>query len=103
MELLPRQFGLKAAVFILTLLFTANLVGPIYQTLSDAAVHTEWQDICDSESEKPEKSGEELDDKVRTSYDYRTQLSLYKELDGSYYQAPRSVFHPPIVSPPPEA
>ena len=88
---------------MLTFLFTANIVGPIYQTLSDTAVPTEWQDICDPESEKPEKSGEELDDKVRTSYDYKTQLSYYKVLDGSYYQPPYSVFQPPIVSPPPEA
>lgn len=79
-----------------------NIAAPLLLLSEDINYVTEWQCVGDGESEKEEKKGEELDDKVQ--WQSSLKIDLITNLIGhqSFYKAHESVHHPEILSPPPQ-
>jgi len=86
---------------MLTALFMVNLAAPLLTVLENSP-HIGCYDAYDMESEKQEKQGEELDDKVPLTNTYQNTLTCSLVKADSYYTYQESIFHPEQISPPPE-
>lgn len=88
--------------YMMALLFLLKVAAPVLASLAEDISVTVWHSTGESDEEKQETIGEELDDNLQSNYHFQPSGPADPTTHHSFYFCRKLVRHGEQLSPPPE-